>query len=446
MALGFLNTSMIFKTSINEHVLKLIRRFKNYPLGILASELKAFLLKTPDEMSKLERKFVSCRPTTRPVGDVLLCYENRAFLLKAGDPFPIDHTNRWESWQIAKTFVDLGYCVDVINENNDSFVPTKNYSFFVGNRINFDRLAGLLNEECIKILHVDTSHWLFNNMAEYRRLDLLKNRRGFALIPDRYLTPNFAIERADYATVLGNDFTMSTYRHANKPLFRVPISSPTFYPWQEDKDFEQVRNHFLWFGSSGFVHKGLDLVLEAFVQMPEYHLTVCGPIRMDPVFESRYGKELYKTPNIHTVGWVDTASPEFLSIVEGCVGIVFPSCAEGQCGGVVTCLHAGLIPIISYESGVDVDETRGSILQSCCIDEIKAAAQRLSLLPSKQLQEMARRNVEFARTNHSRETFATSYSRAISEIMSAEIKKRQGEKNPVKTRAVSPELVIREML
>src|SRR3990170_7203612 len=111
---------------------KLMQRFKNNPAGILASEFKKFLLKIPKEMAKLERKFVSCKPDTAPVGDVLLCYENRAFLLRPGDPFPIDHTNRWESLQIARTFLDLGYCVDVINEQNEHFVPTKNYSFFIG--------------------------------------------------------------------------------------------------------------------------------------------------------------------------------------------------------------------------------------------------------------------------------------------------------------------------
>ena len=33
------------------------------------------------------------------------------------------------------------------------------------------------------------------------------------------------------------------------------------------------------------VHKGLDLVLEAFAGMPEYHLTVCGPVAKEKDFE-----------------------------------------------------------------------------------------------------------------------------------------------------------------
>ena len=139
-------------------------------------------------------------------------------------------------------------------------------------------LQNSINEDCVKILHIDTAHWLFHNTAEHQRLLALQQRRKLTLPTRRSLKPNSAIECADYATILGNEFTISTYQYANKPLYRVPISAPVEYPWPEDKDFDASRRHFLWFGSVGFVHKGLDLVLEAFAEMPDYQLTVCGPI------------------------------------------------------------------------------------------------------------------------------------------------------------------------
>jgi glycosyltransferase involved in cell wall biosynthesis len=266
------------------------------------------------------------------------------------------------------------------------------------------------------VLHVDTAHWLFNNTAECLRLQDLQARRGFVLLPQRQLAPNLAIEHADYATVLGNDFTMSTYRYANKPLFRVPVSSPLFYPWQSDKDFDRVKRHFLWFGSNGFVHKGLDLVLEAFAGMPDYRLKVCGPLRVEPQFQARYHRELYETPNIETLGWIDTEGPEFLAAVSECVGIVFPSCSEGGGAGVITCMQAGLIPIVTRETSVDVDETRGIVLESCAVEDIRAAVQRLARTPGRELEAMARRNMEFARTYHSRQRFAETYAKVVAEI------------------------------
>ena len=44
------------------------------------------------------------------------------------------------------------------------------------------------------------------------------------------------------------------------------------HPSPEGKDFEVCRPHFMWLGSRGFVHKGLDVVLEAFSEMPELAL------------------------------------------------------------------------------------------------------------------------------------------------------------------------------
>jgi len=421
-------------------VSKVKHRLKNYRLGMLASEAKNFFVNTHKEINKLERRFISLKPKKPIRGGVLLSYINKPFFLKPSDPVPDDHSNYWESLQIARTFLDLGYRVDVIDENNNQFLPSKHYSFFISNRINFDRIAPMLNRDCVKVFHIDTAHWLVNNMAEYHRLRRLQQRKGFVLPPRIYLTPNLAIEQADYATVLGNQFTISTYRYANKPFYRVPVSTPVLYPWPEGKDFEGSRKRFLWFGSGGFVHKGLDLVLDAFADMPDYHLTICGPIDRERDFQSAYQKELYKTPNIRTLGWVDTTSPTFLEITKNCLGLVYPSCSEGQSGGVVTCLHAGLIPIISYESGVDVDSGFGVILKNCSVEKIKNAIRRVSSLPTQQLRQMARKSWEFARANHTREVFATEYSKIVSEIMNAETKKEQVFQKPVVTGAVPTKL------
>ena len=59
------------------------------------------------------------------------------------------------------------------------------------------------------------------------------------------------------------------------------------------------------------VHKGLDLVLEAFAATPELQLTVCGPVDRERNFNDFYRRELYRTPNIRTVGWIDVAGREF---------------------------------------------------------------------------------------------------------------------------------------
>lgn len=362
------------------------------------------------------RRIVSLQPNRPAVGNVLISYILKPFLLKPGEPIPTSHTHYWECLQMAKTFLEMGYCVDVIRFDNDVFLPRKDYAFFIETRWNLQRSAPYLSKDCIKIFHADTAHLLFHNAAEANRILALQQRRGVTLMPRRFEAPNKAIEHADCAIVLGNEFTLSTYRYTQKPLYRVPISSQVTYPCPEEKDFEACRKHFLWFGSGGLVHKGLDLLLDAFAQMPDYHLTICGPINKEEDFVKEFYKELYQTPNIHTVGWVDLDSQNFINILNSCIGIVYPSCSEGGGGCVINCMHAGLIPLVSYEASVDVSDDYGVIFKECSIEEIKSSIQMISSLPAQKLKQMARNSWEFARANHTRERFAQVYKNTIDTI------------------------------
>ena len=360
-------------------------------------------------------KVITLKPGKKSRGKVLLSYRIEPFLSKAAESVSSAHTNYWESLQMARTFLDLGYCVDVIDVSNRTFIPKEKYSFFVS-RTNFE-LAQLLNKDCIKIAHLDIAHWLFNNYASYGRSFALRQRKGVAVRSLRTTQINCALEAADYATTLGNQFTIDTYSHIKKTIFRVPLASCTIYPWPENKDFEVCRKNFLWFSGKGFVHKGLDLVLDAFVQMPENHLYICGPIQHETDFEKAYYKELYQSPNIHVIGWIDVSSSEFVEITKKCVGIIHLSCSEAGAGSVITCMHAGLIPIVSYESSVDVSNDFGVILRDCSIDTIKTTLQMISTLSPEKLKQMSRKAWEFVRTNHTREKFAEEYKKVITKII-----------------------------
>jgi glycosyltransferase involved in cell wall biosynthesis len=361
---------------------------------------------------------VSLRPESGVKGYVLLSYILDPFLLKTGERISNAHTHHWESFQIAKTFLDFGYAVDVIDYRNEEFRPSKEYGFLIAARTNFERLASLLNRDCTKIAHLDTSHWMFNNWAAYKRGIALQDRKGITAPVGslRLVEPNYAIEHADCATLLGNRFTMDTYQYANKPLFAVPVSTCSEFPWPQSKDFAACRKSFLWFGSGGFVHKGLDLVLDAFAEMPDFHLYICGPVKEEKLFSEIYRDELYCLPNIHCLGWVDVGGKEFIDVMNHCVGIIYPSCAEGQCGSVVQCLHGGLVPVVSYESGLDIAEF-GVILKECSIREIRESLQGIGNRSAGELRDLAMGTREFARTNHTRERFANEFKNAISCIL-----------------------------
>lgn len=348
-----------------------------------------------------------------------------SFLLPAGAPLPVNHTHYWESLQMAATLRELGYDVDVISYRNTTFQPRHDYSLLLGARVNFDRLAGLVGEECVKVVHLDTSHWLFNNTAAYQRHLDLARRRGVAIpIGRKQVEQNWAVENADHATVLGNDFTVGTYAYACKELHPLPIPSCRTFP-EPTKDFDAVRRNYVWFGSHGLVHKGLDLVLEAFAGLPDFRLTVCGPVAADAAFSRAYARELHGLPNIETVDWVAIDSPRFERIMADSLGIVYPSAAEGQAGSVVTCLHAGLIPVLSPQAGVDVDEF-GVLLRDVTVAGIREAVRELSALPAPQLRERALETWRTARATYTRERYRERHLQVMTAIVTGQARYAPG--------------------
>jgi glycosyltransferase involved in cell wall biosynthesis len=364
----------------------------------------------------LHKNVISLISNTENSKNVLLSYMTTPFKLKTDDPKWFSHTNIWECLQIVLAWIKKGYNVDIIDWDNKYYTPLqKKYSVFIDIHSNMERIVPILEKDCIKILHITGAHWQFQNDAEMKRLSYLKMRRGIQLKPRRQVPPSLGIEYADCATILGNRFTQGTFAYSGKPLYPIPISTTIQFPYYE-KDYDKIRKNFLWFGSSGLVLKGLDIVLEAFSKLPDYRLIICGPINQEADFEKAYFKELYQLRNINTLGFIDVRSEEFLDVIKSTNAIIHPSCSEGQAGSVVTCLHAGLIPVISYESGVDVDNF-GIILENVNVDQIIESVILISQKPTEELQRMSKSAWQYARTHHTREKFAQHYDMFMNNIL-----------------------------
>lgn len=396
--------------------MRIVRRFVKKVLQLTHGALGNLLKEINSPSNK---KVISLNPDGPPRGHVLLSYRIELFSIKPGQPIPYYHYNRQLSVVMARTFVDLGFAVDVISNENRSFLPKKKYDFFIDTRMNFERIANGLNKDCVKILHATTAHPYFNNYAESKRLLALQERRHVTLRSRRFMNQKYAMA-VTYAdcVVVHCEFGVKNFKYANKPMYLVPNAVPYNYTWRDSKDFEACRFRFLWLGSEGMVHKGLDLVLEAFAGMPEYHLTVCGPVAREKDFEQEYFQELYHTPNIHTHGWIDVESAEFRDLTNRCLGLVYPSCSETNAGSVLTSLHAGLIPIISCESGVDVGKDEGVVLDDCSIESIREAVRQTSSRSTQELRCMSRKSWEFAQENHTIKNFEKKYRNVIETLVS----------------------------
>jgi glycosyltransferase involved in cell wall biosynthesis len=349
-------------------------------------------------------------------GWVLLSYVTHPFTIQKKELMKSPHTNPWECLEIADILLERGYGVDVIDWTNATFVPKKDYAMVIDVNQNLERFTKVLPRECVKIFYIAGAHWRYQNEAEQKRLKELKERRGCVLKPRRQMNPSNNIEYADYATALGNGFAKGTFSFANKNILNIPLLSIAQFPSPEQKDFKNIRKNFVWIGGGGAVHKGLDLTLECFAKLPEYRLIICGPVAAEKDFIECYKKELYETPNIKLVGRIDVRGNQFKKIVDDSIGLIYPTCSEGQAGSVITGLHAGLIPITTYQSGVNV-ESFGITLENVSVPEIEKAAKTIASLPEKELRKRAVSAWNYARENHTMEIFRKTYAAFIDQVI-----------------------------
>jgi glycosyltransferase involved in cell wall biosynthesis len=326
---------------------------------------------------------------------------------------------------MAQSFLARGFAVDISSYRDyDWTPPAGRYAVIVAARTHMERLAAAVGPSCVKIAHLDKAHWLTHNALTYVRLHENRVRHGIAMHLKREVESNWALEHADLGCVLGNEFTIDSYRYAGKPVHRVPISTTRQFDWPAGRDFDACRHSYLWFGSGGFVHKGLDRVIEAFLRLPApFRLRVCGPLNLESNFLQAYERELADFPRIEMVGWTDVASSAFREILTDTLAVVYPSASEGGGGSVVTCMHGGLIPVVTRETSVDTPGF-GVVLGEAGVEEIMSAVQALSARPAAELEAEARRARDYARAHHTRATFGAAYDRFVDEVVLPELARR----------------------
>jgi glycosyltransferase involved in cell wall biosynthesis len=295
------------------------------------------------------------------------------------DPCFLSHNSSWHARAIVKDLNALGYIVDIVDYRDQWFVPRNTYNLFIGHGgINFDKISTKLPARTQRLYFSSGCYWKYHNAQELARFDDLAKRKGTRLPLDRfnYYSEENALLASQGIIGFGNQFTCQTYaKFDNVHLFNQMVLPDNHYE-NSFKDFETGSSHFLYFAGGGCVHKGLDLLLEAFTGL-EQHLWISAIV--EDGFGKLYKNELFNQPNIHPIGWTQLYSEPFYEIMEHCNFIILPSCSEGMAGSVVEGMNQGLIPIVSRASGLDVDSF-GTYLETCTISEIRYTIQLLSAL------------------------------------------------------------------
>lgn len=352
----------------------------------------------------------------RPARRALLSYIVYPFFIPEDDPRYFNHTNIWHARAIVEILNQLGYIVDVIDYRDRGPLPRRDYDLFIGHGgVNFESVCRQLPETTRKIFFTTGSYWEYHNQQERARFDALEQRRGVRLPLDRYIrhSEEMALQLADGVIALGNQVTRQTYAGFERVIM---LNGTALYDDHLDwcpKDFSTSREHFLFYSGSGNVHKGLDLLLEAFSGLRQ-HLWIST--RMDSGFVRLYSRELNDLPNIHLLGWVQPRSRSFYQMMHRCAFSLLPSCSEGQSQSIVETMNQGLIPIVSRESGLDV-EGYGLYIEPCTIERIASMVEELCSWSPQQCQGYSQAARKAALSEFSEQAFKQRMRNAIQSFL-----------------------------
>lgn len=298
--------------------------------------------------------------TSRKICNVFKA-NHKKFVLISYTIFPFfsqtaKHTNQQESLAIAQIFDELGYGVDVVHYTNSRFIDYSKYDVIFGFGVPFENSFNSPNK-IRRVYYATGAHVCFQNHAEIKRVQAVNTKYAECATPKRIVPWMWSCSTtmSDALVVIGNEWTKSTYAAFTKtPIFSVNATALINKKIITiNRDIAQSRRNFLWFGSAGLIHKGLDLCLEYFAEHPECHLHICGPMEDDffLIFKNTLAQ-----PNIHFHGFVDVQSNLFVEIVSQCSFAILPTCSEGQATALLTAMGGGLIPISTIYSGIDVQK------------------------------------------------------------------------------------------
>ncbi|WP_413490529.1 glycosyltransferase [Shewanella baltica] len=302
----------------------------------------------------------------------------------------LSHSNYQESNTIAAIFDEIGFRVDIVNNNRLTKLDISSYDIVFGEGLPLYQAISLENSP--KTIYYGTgSHPFHCTEQSYKRLISFYHKYSFMALSSLRTSDTrwgLAASMADAVICIGNDVTKSTFtaRGAN----HVYTVDPTYHPRPDaktighSKNFDECRKTMLWFGSYGLLHKGLDLAVEAFKNHPDWTLHICGYTPAEKEFLDAL--ELPSNAIVH--GFINVFDDEFKTLASKCGFVLLPSCSEGTATAVITAVGNGaMIPVVTKECGYDVGSS-GYIIELSA-DDIERQLVELDQLESSHLKEFA---------------------------------------------------------
>ncbi len=323
------------------------------------------------------------------------------FVFEKGYVHDERHTNRYTTFIIAEALSRLGYNVDIINYSDHFSGDINKYDVVLGlgNPLEY----ALQNRESkkTKVIAFGTGcNPFFSNVITISRIvDFYKRSNQLLLSSSRYIREDQPLQHeiADWIILHGSTFARTTYRpdHINSihaPVFIKKAATRTNEEWNV------AKKNYIWFGSDGAIHKGLDLVIEAFAKTPDCNLYICGNLDSEKEFMDYYNPVISSHPNITYQGFVNIDSDLFQEITRKCAFVIYPSASEGNSPAVITCMaNGGMIPIVTKNADVDLNGF-GVLIHDFTVDAVVDSIKKSQILSLEELKTQSEKII--AETHH----------------------------------------------
>ena len=357
----------------------------------------------------------------------------RAAMYYKTEPFYVNvdayvHTNNWEILQSIKILNQKGYSVDLIDRGVSSWKPTEKYDLFlglgVGNAgINFPRHAKASGADIKIILSMGPQPDVSTDLVE-KRYKIFNERNNLNVPSMRAPTKvtgaawKEIVDSTDYIFNIGEPGTESynSFLPYKKPILNFYPSISPKVNFNEDWLNTRDLNSFLCFAGNGFICKGVDLVVEAFLNQPDKTLHICGP-STERAFFQRYQRDIQEAPNIKYHGFIEPGGDVFNAIASKCAFVVSHSAAESCCTAVATTMKAGLVPLVNKWTSINITN-EGFIMpeEGDLVSIVAETVNKASNLSHQEYNNMVQ-NLLKKVTIFSQDSFIESYTQALSDVI-----------------------------
>lgn len=320
----------------------------------------------------------------------------------------LTHQNRREALKIGQIFYSMGYNVKIALFNAHEECDNRHYDIIFGLEPNFVTMSQR-NPQALKIYYATGAYWEHQYTMVKSRTDAFNKSHQANLSYSRLVEAHNSCTIADAIFQIGSSYTIKTYPKELQDKIRI-INQSSNFTLQCDLEHKKQTvstNDFLWFGSSGSILKGLDLVLDYFINHTQYKLHIVGPVDND--FMNFYQELTSGCPNIAFYGFMDTRSEEFMNLAYRCSFNIFPSASEGCPGSVITLMQMGVIPIVYKWGAIDNIEQCGYLLPELTVEAIDKAIEWGVNLPRNVLHQLIEDNISYSKATWNLEKFGNEF-------------------------------------